>query len=259
MMRLIGNELRKLFRTRKLYVFAAVMVVVLVLNLSGYKPGDPMVVWTFRHGQSVPLGMLDILAQFMIIFIPIYLGDSLANEYRRGTLKLPLLRPVRRSELLGAKLASLFVFIAIMTLFYIAAAYAVGTYYLGWGDGTEVAGRLVPSAEGIRLTLASAVLLAIPYMIYGLFVTAVAVLTGSMSVTIIGALVVTTLVRHLSLGWLESMAPYTLNDQMFSYHEAFIVDPDWNRALRQTGILALYAAVFALFAFRAFRKKDILH
>jgi hypothetical protein len=257
MMNLLGNELYKLFRTRKLYVFAAIMIAILILNLYGYVPGDSMVVWTFRHGQSVPLNTLDLLSQFMVIFIPIFLGDSVTNEYRRGTLKLPLLRPVRRSELLGAKLASLFVFVMIMVAFYVAAAYAVGTYYLGWGDGTEYAGSIVSSPEGIRLTLAAVALLILPFMIYGLFVTAIAVLAGSMSFTIISALVIMTVA--LNLNAVEAVAPWSPAYQMVYYHEAFIPEPDWSLALKRTGILALYAAILALFSFRMFRKKEMLY
>lgn len=134
MMPLIRNELYKLFRMKKLYIFAAVMVVVLVLNLYNYEPGeDPMVIWTFMYGQSVPLNTLDFLTQFMVIFIPILAGDSVTQEYRRGHMKLSLLRPVLRSELLLAKLAALLVFIIVMALFYTAASYAIGSYYLGLG------------------------------------------------------------------------------------------------------------------------------
>jgi hypothetical protein len=257
MMNLLANELYKLFRTRKPYAFAAIMIVILVLNFYNYTPGDPMVVWTFRNGQSVPLNTLDLLSQFMVIFIPIFLGDSVTNEYRRGTLKLALLRPVRRSGLLGAKLASLFVFIVIMTAFYVTAAYAVGACCLGWGDGTEYAGSVYSPAQGIRLTLASAALLVFPFMVYGLFVTAVAVLASRMSLTIISALVIMTIA--LNLNAVEAVAPWSPAYQMVYYHKTFIPDPDWGLALQRTGVLALYAAVMAMFSFRIFRKKEILH
>jgi ABC-type transport system involved in multi-copper enzyme maturation permease subunit len=256
MMRLTGNELYKLFRTRKPYVFAAIVIIILVLNLHNYTPGDPMVAWTFRHGQSVPLNTLDLLTQFMIIFLPILLGDSVTNEYRRGTLKLPLLRPVHRSELLAAKLASMLVFIVILAAFYVAAAYALGAHYLGWGDGTEYAGRVVSAAEGFRLTLAAVALLIFPFTVYGLFVSAVAVLAGSMSLAVIVALVIMTIA--LNLNTIEAVAPWSLAYLIGSYHEAFISGPDWKPALRQTGVLTGYAAIFAFLSFRIFGKKEIL-
>jgi len=255
--KLIGIELYKLFRSRKPYVFAAIMVVILLLNFSGYSPGDPMYAWTFRHGQSAPLNTLDLLTQFMMIFIPIVLGDSVTNEHRRGMLKLPLLRPVRRSVLLGAKFASLLVFIVLMAAFYVGAAYAIGSHFLGWGDGTEYAGRVVPASEGIRLTLAAAGLLVLPYAAYGLFAGAVAVLVGRMSVAVIVSLVAAAIASNLNA--IEAFAPWSLVDQMVSYHEAIIADPDPDLALRRTGVIALYAAVFGLIAFGVFRKKDILH
>lgn len=136
MMPLIRNELYKLFRMKKLYIFAAVMVVVLVLNLYNYEPGeDPMVIWMFMYGQSVPLNTLDFLTQFMVIFIPILAGDSVTQEYRRGHMKLSLLRPVLRSELLLAKLAALLVFIIVMALF--IRPHPMPSAVTIWAGGTE--------------------------------------------------------------------------------------------------------------------------
>lgn len=258
MMPLIRNELYKLFRMKKLYIFAAVMVVVLVLNLYNYEPGeDPMVIWTFMYGQSVPLNTLDFLTQFMVIFIPILAGDSVTQEYRRGHMKLSLLRPVLRSELLLAKLAALLVFIIVMALFYTAASYAIGSYYLGWGDGTEYAGRIVSAAEGVRLTLSAVALLTVPYMAYGLFAAAIAVLSRNMSFTIICTLVIITIALNLNI--IEAIAPYSLAYQMVFYHEAFIASFDKSLALQRTGVIALYAAVFAALSFAVFRKKEMLY
>jgi len=250
------NELYKLFRTKKLYLFSAIMVAVLLLNLHSYEPGSPMTVWTFRYGQSVPLASIDILSQFMVIFIPIYLADSVTHEEKTGTLKLSLLRPIRRNELLQAKLASLLVFIAVMVAFYAAAAYAIGAYYLGWGDGTEYAGQQYSPAEGIGLTLAAYALLILPFMTYGLFVTAVALLSSHVSIAIISALVIMTIGLNLN-GW-EAIAPYSLAYQIVYYHEAFIGPFDGSLALQRTGILALYAALFSFFSFHIFNRKAIL-
>jgi len=256
-LKLMENELYKLFRTKKLYVFAAVILVVVLLNLSGYEPGSETTIWTFTGGQSAPLAMIQILSQFMVIFIPIYIGDSLTNEYRQGTLKLSLLRPVARSQLLKAKTASLFVFVCVMVIFFNAAAYAVGTYYLGWGNGTEYAGQLYRPAEGIGLTLAANALLIFPYMAYGLLVLAIAVFSSSMSLTVISSLLAMTI--GLNTNGFEAVAPYSLAYHVMNFHEHFIPALDLLPALRSTGIVGIYAAAFALLSFKAFGKKEIVY
>ena len=257
MMNLLKNELYKLFRMKKLYVFGAIILTVLMLNLHNYQPGSERTVWTFAYGQSAPLVLISILSQFMVIFIPIFIGDSIANEYRQGTLKLPLLRAVTRSRLLRAKIASLFVFITVMMLFFIIAAYGIGTYYLGWGSKTEYAGQLYAPAEGILLTLGANALLLLPFMAYGLFVTFIALLSGNMSLTVISSLVIMTV--GLNLNVFEAITPYSLAYHIVYFHENFVHTPDWGNALQSTGITSAYLAVFSLCSFYGFRKKEILY
>lgn len=257
MIKLLKNELYKLFRTKKPYVFAAIILAVLMLNLYNYQPGSESTVWTFTYGQSAPLVLINILSQFMVIFIPIFIGDSITNEYRQGTLKLSLLRPITRHQLLRAKIASLFVFISIMVLFFIVASYAIGTYFLGWGSGTEYAGQLYTPIEGLLLTLGANVLLILPFMAYGMFVTSIAVLSNNMSLAVIGSLVIMTI--GLNLNVFEAIAPYSLAYQIAYFHEYFVHTRDWKSALQSTGIIAIYLTAFSAFSFYKFKKKEILY
>lgn len=256
MMKLLKNELYKLFKTKKLYVFAAIILAVLLLNLNNYQPGSERTIWTFTYGQSTPLTLINILSQFMVIFIPIFIGDSITNEYRQGTLKLSLMRPVTRSQLLKAKVASLFVFICVMAIFFIAASYAIGTHYLGWGNGMEYAGQLYPPMEGILLTLGANALLILPFMAYGLFVLSIAVFSSNMSLTIISSLVIMTI--GLNLNVFEAIAPYSLAYHIAYFHENFIPALDWRLVLQSTGIIGIYVGIFALLSFYKFRKKEIV-
>ncbi|HHV08680.1 MAG TPA: ABC transporter permease subunit [Clostridiales bacterium] len=257
MIKLLKNELYKLFRTKKLYVFAAIILAVLMLNLYNYQPGSESTIWTFTHGQSAPLVLINILSQFMVIFIPIFIGDSIANEYRQGTLKLSLLRSITRSQLMKAKIASLFVFISIMVLFFIIASYVIGTYFLGWGNGTEYAGQLYTPIEGVLLTLGANALLILPYMAYGMFVISIAVLSSNMSLAVISSLVIMTI--GLNLNVFESIALYSLAYHIVYFHESFVHTLDWQLALQSTGIIAIYLTVFSVLSFCKFKKKEILY
>lgn len=257
MMKLLKNELYKLFKTKKLYVFAAIILAVLLLNLNNYQPGSERTIWTFTYGQSTPLTLINILSQFMVIFIPIFIGDSITNEYRQGTLKLSLMRPVTRNQLLKAKIASLFVFICVMAIFFIAASYAIGTYYLGWGNGLEYAGQLYKPMEGILLTLGANALLILPFMAYGLFVLSIAVFSSNMSLTIISSLVIMTI--GLNLNVFEAIAPYSLAYHIAYFHENFVPALDWRLAFQSIGIIGIYLGVFALLSFCKFRKKEIVY
>lgn len=256
-MKLFKNELYKLFKTKKPYIFALVILAVIVLNLYGYQPGgSEMTVWTFYYGQSVPMGLTDILSQLMVIFIPIFIGDSITHEYREGTLKLSLLRPITRGQAFKAKILSLFVFISMMVLFFIIVSYAAGAYFLGWGNGTEYAELIYAPIQGVLLTLESYALLILPYMAYGLLVTFIAVLSSSMSLTVIVSLVIITIGFNLNV--IEAIAPYSLAYHVAYFHEYFVLPHGWLAILQSTGIVLIYLVVFYWLSFNTFKKKEIL-
>lgn len=258
MMDLLKNELCKLFKTKKLYVFLLIILAVLVLNLYDHQPGGSEdTVWTFSYGQSFPMASINILSQFMVIFIPIFIGDSIAGEYRRGTLKLSLLRPITRSQLLRAKIASLFVFISVTMVFSIIASYAVGACFLGWGNGTEYSGKIYTPLEGLLLTLGANALVILPCMAYGLFVTFIAVLSGNRSLTIVSSLAI--LAIGLNLNVFESIAPYSLAYYIANFPENFVHTLDWTIALQSIGIIAIYLLTFYLSSFYVFNKKEIIY
>lgn len=257
-MGLLKNELYKLFKMKKIYVFIAVMLGITFLNLYNYEPGgSEMTVWDVRYGQSVPLTMIQIFSQFMIIFIPIVMADSISNEYRSGTLKLSLLRPVTRTKLLLAKIITLFVFIAVSTIIFLFLSYAMGTYFIGWGQGTEYMGVIYPSMKGIGVTTGIYALLMLPYLAYGIFTGFIAVLAKNMSTAIIISLVLITIV--LNLNDITAIAPYSLAYHLYYLPEEVIKAQNWVDMLQSIGVVFSYIVVFAGLSFAVFKKKEILY
>ena len=242
---------------KKLYIFAGICLLITFLNLYDYEPGAQNTIWTFSYGQSVPIMMASIFSQLMIIFIPIIVADSIANDYRQGTLKLSLLRAITRTQLLASKIASLFIFISLMILFHIITSYAVGAYYLGWGNGTEYADQIYTTSNGLLITIASYALLMVPYMVYGLIIITFAMLLNNMSMTILISLVLMTVLTNLRV--FEAINPYSLGYQIDNFHEAFIPVIDWTTALKSVAVMAVCLCVFATFSFLKFRKKEILY
>lgn len=256
--RLVRNELYKLVRWRTLAIFALFTLTIVVLNLHSYTPGgSDTTVWTFSYGQSVPLATIEIFAQLMIIFLPVFLGDTIANDYRQGTLKLSLLRPITRNHLLGAKVVSLFVFICMTVLFFVAGTYAAGMFYLGWGAGTEYAGAVYSPLHGIVLTIGSYLLLIAPLMAYGLGVMAIAVLANQVSLTVIASLVLMTLLLNLN-EW-ERVARYSIAYYVANFHELFVLGVDWAAASLGSTVVVLYAAAFYLLSRHRFAAKQVLY
>ncbi|TNJ63070.1 response regulator [Paenibacillus hemerocallicola] len=165
-----------MFRLKKLYIFMAILAVHAWLTVHFYNAGgDWKSVIMMPNGQSLPLTLLNSMAQFMTVFIPIYVADLITGEVKTGTLKLSLLRPVRRIEWLNAKLVSLFVFMTVLLVFSITAEYAIGTLAFGWGEQTLYAGTLHTQTEGVWLTLYLTFSMLLPYMACGMIVMFIAV------------------------------------------------------------------------------------
>lgn len=257
-MTLLKNELYKLFKMKKVYIFIVVMLGITLLNLYDYQPGGAeTTVWEFHFGQSVPLAMIQIFTQFMIIFIPIVAADSISNDYRNGTLKLSLLRPVTRVQLLQAKIMTLFVFIAVSTIFFLILAYALGTYFIGWGEATEYMGATYTPIKGIGITIGIYALFILPTMAYGILASFIAVLSKNMSTAVIITLVLITI--GLNLNDMTAIAPYSLAYHLMYFHEELMLTQNGFEILKNMSVVLIYIVVFAGLSFKIFKNKEILY
>lgn len=256
MIRLIQNELYKTFRLKKLYIFMAVLAVHAWLTVHFYNAGgDWNSVIMMPNGQSLPLTLLNSMAQFMTVFIPLYVADLITGEVKTGTLKLSLLRPVRRIEWLNAKIVSLFVFMTVLLGFSIAAEYAIGTLAFGWGERTLYAGTLYAQTEGVWLTLRLTFSMLLPYMACGMIVVFFAVSATNISTTLGLSIGVLTAAQYLN--YFEKLKPYSLVNQMYFFHE-YVHQTNVEDAVRNVVVIAGYIAVFYLVSAIIVKKKDFI-
>ena len=256
-MALLKNELYKLFRTKKLYIFMGIDLFFLAFNLLGYQPGNNNTIWTFTYGQSAPMALTDIFTLFMSFFIPIFIADSFAGEYRQGTLKLSLLHPVSRLCLLKAKLGSLLVLLLILTVFFVTAAYAIGVFHLGWGDGFEYNGSLYTPVHGMFITFGSYLLLIFPAMAYGLLTAIIAILSGNMTAAILASVGIMTI--GFNLNTVPGIGPYSLSYHIAYLYKYFVPKFSGPSGFLAIGMLALYFVLFGIFLVLFFRKKDLVY
>lgn len=257
-MGLFKNELYKLFHTRTPALFSGILVLFMAFNVLGYEPGgNPSTIWTFSYGQSLPIALTEIYTQLMAFMIPIYVAGSFASEYTQGTLKLSLLRPVSRMQLLKAKCASLLVLISVLTLIAVIAGYALGIYQLGWGAGFEYGGKLYSTGQGIFMTLLAYLCLIPPCAAYGLLAVCIALVSGDMAATIIASLSIS--IIGFNLNTVSAIASYSLSYHMAYLYKFFIPKPDLPGGLIALLMLLLYLGIFAVVSILLFKKKDIVH
>ncbi|MFD0618274.1 ABC transporter permease [Paenibacillus sp. GCM10027629] len=256
MIRLIQNEFYKTFRLKKLYIFMAILAIHAWLTVHFYNAGGEWKsVILMPNGQSLPLTLLNSMAQFMTVFIPIYVADLITGEVKTGTLKMSLLRPVRRIEWLNAKIVSLFVFMTVLLVFSIAAEYAIGTLAFGWGEQTLYAGSLYTQTEGVWLTLRLSFSMLLPYMACGMIVMFIAVSATNISTSIGLSIGVLTATQYLNA--FEQLKLYSIVNQMYFFHE-YVYQINGEAAAQNIAVIAGYIAVFYLVSAIIIKRKDFI-
>ncbi|OZB96568.1 ABC transporter permease [Paenibacillus sp. XY044] len=256
MNQLIRCELFKVFRQKKLYMFMLILTAVEISALfqfhweaAGYTGMGP-------NGQSFPLLVLNGSSLFIPVFIAVMAADSIAEEYRSGTLKKILLCPIRRMDLLHAKIASLLIVAAMLLLFLILSSYMTGTLAFGWGDRTFAEGTAYPSMEGMRLVGQTFLMSLLPNLAFGLVVMFVALLTMNTGASIGTALVLIAVspliegvpqIRKLFIGYQMRVFPF------HPLHHTAAAELGSGSAIILAYIVVLYAGSVMIL-----RKKDIL-
>lgn len=258
MINLVKNELFKVFRLKKLYIFMLILLLQEILAVYYYQPGGGQMksVIVTPDAQSIPLALLNSLAQFMIIYIPLYLADVITDEYKNGTLKLSLLRPIDRIQFLHGKIIGLLVFILIMISFFILSSYMVGTIAFGWGDYTIYNGVSYPPVKGICLTILLSFAMVLPYMASGMIIILIAFSATTMSTTILLSIGVLTFGQYLNV--FDEIKYYSIVHQMYFFHEYFVKQSNLELALQSIIVLVLYIVVFYILSAKTLKRKDLL-
>lgn len=101
-----------------------------------------------QSGSLYPAAALAlVLPIFLPVAVAVVAGDAVAGESSQGTLRYLLVRPVRRTALLGAKLVAIVVFVVAAVLSVAGTSYVVGVSLFGAGDPVAVV-RALPEVTG---------------------------------------------------------------------------------------------------------------
>lgn len=191
MLSLMKNEFKKAWYGRKIWIFLIILFGSLLL-------GTGLTLLADSFAGSVLLGQLFLvlgfttLAQMINIYVVIQMTGAVAGEFRSGTIKQLLIRPVSRHTLLFAKwfttlLIGLGLYIAMSLVIYpIHMILFNGDSSLSWGEGFLTTLRfMLYSLPGMTFYFTLALLIAtltrntaitivvalIPYFFGGIFTT----------------------------------------------------------------------------------------
>jgi len=258
--RLLQNELFKMFRTKKLYVFFGIFMVIRIADAYFHNTGSSLqTTIETANAQSFPIEMKNDAIQFFVIFIAIYIADILTDEYKNGTHKLPLLRPIGRVRLLNSKIAAMVAFNIILTLFCVASTYAIGLVAFGWGHSTIYDGVTYSTIDGVLLTAKVYAATILPLTAFGMICVFVAVVAKHMTTVVVSAFFLFIVGEFLSaLRAVSSVANDLIVNQLFFFSDHFINNNNSSALAISVVVNLSYIVMFYLLSIAVFKKRDIL-
>lgn len=275
---MIRVELAKLFRRPRTYVIAALLcalplIVAIFLATTRIPPppgqGGAFLSAVLSNGALYPAAaMALVLPVFLPVSVAVLAGDAIAGEASAGTLRYLLIRPVRRTRLLVAKLISLIVFV----LFAIGAV-LVSSYVTGmtlFGARTSSAGVTLPpdvtSLSGVTISpagLALRLLATVAYIVVSMLgVAAIALFLSTVTDSALGAAMgaLAVLVTSQVLVTLDAAAairPYLPTRYWLAWIDFFREPVLWRDIERGAGIQLVYLVVLLGAAWANFLTKDV--
>jgi ABC-2 type transport system permease protein len=269
---MIAIEIRKLFRRPRTWLTIAmldalptVVAILLAITHLGPRPGQgpAFLSAVLANGSLFSVAALAIvLPLFLPIAVAVVAGDSIAGEAQGGTLRYLLVRPVGRTQLLVAKLVSVFAFVGVAVVVVAATGFVVGRLLLG----NQPLSAAVTSVSGSTLTptqIALRTVFAIAYVAFSMLgVAAIALflstVTDSSLTASLGALAV--LIGSsllLTLDASHAIQPYLPTRYWLSFIDLFRDPILWRNVLRGIGLQAVYVAVSLGAAWANFATKDV--
>jgi ABC-2 type transport system permease protein len=224
--------------------------------------GPPFLSAVLSDGTLFPLAALGVVLPLLLpIAVAVLGGDAIAGESQTGTLRYLLVRPVGRTHLLLAKLATVVAFVLLAVLVVAAVSYAEGRLLLGRAPATGTVSLSGSTLSQEQLSWRTA--LALGYVIICMLgVAAIALFFSTLTRSGIGAalgtigvLVASTVL--LGLDAAGGLHPFLLTRYWLAFVDLFRDPILWRDVVRGLAVQLGYLTVFTLAAWANFGTKDI--
>jgi ABC-2 type transport system permease protein len=271
---MIGVELTKLLRRPRTWISIALLcllptIVAIFLAVTEVAPrpgeGPAFLSAVLANGALFPAAALGIvLPLFLPVAVAVVAGDSVAGEANTGTLRYLLVRPVGRTRLLVAKLASVMAFLLIAVTAVATTAFIVGTRLFVPAPDSPAA--IVTGLSGSTLTkeqLAWRTAMVILYIAWSMLgVAAVALflstVTDSGLGAALGALAVLVMSQVLvTLDAASSIKAYLPTRYWLAWVDFFRDPILWRDIERGLVVQGVYVVVLLAMAWANFTTRDI--
>ena len=208
----------------------------------------------------VPLAALASLLPFLLpMAAAMVAGYMIAGEAELGTMRIILLRPVRRGGLLLVKWAAAMLYLLVGFGFMIGSGLLFGAIFFGLHPMVLFSGTTVGIAHGLGLiALACLYGLAAMACIVSLSLL-ISVLTDSSLTALIATIVIYIVITVIiQFSWFDWLRPWTFPAYLENFVDFFRDPIYWRPILKGLLVFGAWSAGLTAVAYVLFRRKDVL-
>ncbi|HEY2692762.1 MAG TPA: ABC transporter permease [Streptosporangiaceae bacterium] len=279
---MIRVELVKLIRRPRSWVSVALLcglpvLVAIFVAVTHLAPppgqGPTLLSAVLSNGSLYPAAALAIvLPLFLPVAVAVVAGDSIAGEASSGMLRYLLARPVGRTRLLVAKLATLIVYTLTAVVAVAGTAYLTGTLLFGSAPvaatpggittsniaATSLSGTGLTPADVLIRTVGAIAFIGVSMLGVGAIALFLSTVTDSSLGAALGALAALVTSQVLvTLNAAASVSPYLPTRYWLAWVDFFREPILWRNIDRGFAVQGIYVAVFLALAWANFATKDI--
>ncbi len=267
---MLRAELVLLFRRRRTLVLLGVLALLPILaglalrffgSPHGGGGGGPAFFnQVTNNGVFLSLAALTVASGFFLpLTVSIVGGDTIAGEAGLGTLRYLLVRPVGRTRLLAAKLASALAYCLVAAIDIAVVGLIAGSILFPVGSLTTISGFQISLVDGIGRALLAAVVLGVS--MFG--VAAIGLFVSTLTETPVGAMAGTAgfFIASLVIGGISQLSflhPYLFTEHWDAFADLFRVPISWGGIVSDLELQLGWGLVAVLAAWARFTTSDVL-
>ncbi|KIL48081.1 ABC transporter permease [Jeotgalibacillus campisalis] len=246
-LRMLQNEWIKLIK-KPSSLMMGIILIALVAALAGGTAyfAEDTTFWGFTRNAST-------LYAVTILFSIIAAGSSVASEFSNGTIKLLLIRPVRRGRILIAKFLVVFLYGVMLLLILAAASILIGGIFFGFESiYINDVNRLYDLAETYLLYSGE-------LMTYAAMAFMISTVFRSSSLAIgLSIFLMFTGPQMTMLAGRYEWAKYIIfaNTNLTQFKEGTVLFEETTLGFSLT-VLAVYLIIFAVVSWQVFQRRDV--
>lgn len=253
---LVQNENMKIYRRIRTWVMVGLLILTVLaaaILISYFSNESDRAATNWLDFMMQSTGFVFLASVFTIVIA----SDIVASEFTWGTIKLLLIRPVKRWKILLAKYAATLLFSLFLLVILFAISVLTGGIAFGFGGSTRVDGGLGEVLRGYGFQVVNLIITAtFAFMISSVFRSSALAVSLSLVIMFVGNSISGTLMA-LKIEWGKYLL-FTNMDLSIYFNESMksFLLPGMSLGF-SVAVLAVYFVVFHVISFLVFIKRDV--